>query len=183
MSARALFVILFILGFWIVVGGLIGRAIGASKGQAVAGFWLGALLGWVGWIIVAVIEPSDAERRRRHHAMAEVFANSVGTRPNMTTPLGHAADNDRSPTERACPWCAELIKPAAIVCRYCGRDVDRWVPDPVSPPPVAYTPMVSPSADEIERRREAAAAEWARRNALDIKAKKQSRASGPWRPY
>jgi hypothetical protein len=26
-------------------------------------------------------------------------------------------------TERACPWCAETIKVAAIVCRYCGRDV------------------------------------------------------------
>ena len=25
--------------------------------------------------------------------------------------------------ERACPWCAEMIKPAAIVCRFCVRDV------------------------------------------------------------
>ena len=28
------------------------------------------------------------------------------------------------PTERTCPWCAETIKAAAIVCRFCGRDVD-----------------------------------------------------------
>lgn len=28
------------------------------------------------------------------------------------------------PTERSCPWCAETIKVAAIVCRFCGRDVD-----------------------------------------------------------
>lgn len=27
------------------------------------------------------------------------------------------------PTERACPWCAETIKVAAIICRFCGRDV------------------------------------------------------------
>jgi len=26
-------------------------------------------------------------------------------------------------TERACPWCAETIKAAALICRYCGRDV------------------------------------------------------------
>jgi hypothetical protein len=25
--------------------------------------------------------------------------------------------------ERACPWCAETIKTAAIVCRFCGRDI------------------------------------------------------------
>jgi hypothetical protein len=27
------------------------------------------------------------------------------------------------PTERTCPWCAETIKVAAVVCRFCGRDV------------------------------------------------------------
>ena len=26
-------------------------------------------------------------------------------------------------SERQCPWCAEMIKPAAIICRFCGRDV------------------------------------------------------------
>jgi tetratricopeptide (TPR) repeat protein len=26
--------------------------------------------------------------------------------------------------ERVCPWCAETIKAAAVVCRFCGRDVE-----------------------------------------------------------
>jgi len=35
-------------------------------------------------------------------------------------------------TERVCPWCAETIKAAAVICRFCGRDV-QVSPD-VTPP-------------------------------------------------
>lgn len=37
---------------------------------------------------------------------------------NVYTPLPQA-----EPEERTCPWCAETIKAAAIICRFCGRDV------------------------------------------------------------
>jgi hypothetical protein len=32
-------------------------------------------------------------------------------------PARHQSD------ERTCPWCAETIKAAAVICRFCGRDV------------------------------------------------------------
>jgi hypothetical protein len=39
---------------WLVVGGLIGAIVGQSKGRAGAGFFLGLLLGPIGWLVVAV---------------------------------------------------------------------------------------------------------------------------------
>lgn len=96
--------------FWCVIGAVVGLMIGSSKGRAGEGFVLGLLLGVIGWVIIAVMEPSTEVRAQRNAELAAMVHPKEGP---MTTDA-----------RRACPWCAELILPEAKVCRFCGRDVE-----------------------------------------------------------
>ena len=83
------------IGVWLVLGPLVGYAIGKPKGREGYGLVLGFLLGFIGWIIVAVMEPV----------------------------AGYSDIGTQGP-RRTCPYCAEKIQPAAVVCRYCGAEVE-----------------------------------------------------------
>jgi hypothetical protein len=93
-----------VLLLWPIVGGIVGYLIGRPKGRRVEGTLLGALFSFVGWIIVALIPPALG------------FSD--------TGPIG---------PQRTCPSCAEAVKAAAIVCRFCGRDLPAV--ETVQPPP------------------------------------------------
>jgi ATP:corrinoid adenosyltransferase len=84
-----------VLIFWIICG-VIGGMIGSGKGKTGAGVALGLLLGPLG-VIIALVMKTDTQR-------VETQAIESGE-------------------SRKCPFCSELIKVDAKVCRYCGRDL------------------------------------------------------------
>lgn len=102
----------------LLIGAGVGWAIGEPKGRGAQGAILGLVLGFIGWIIVGLMEPTDEVRQRRTAELADAIGAPRTMSAGMTRP---------------CPWCAEDIKVAARVCRFCNRDVEPLGPDELSP--------------------------------------------------
>lgn len=86
-----------LLLIWIVMGGIVVAMIAASKGRS-GGAWF--LYGAAVWPIALV------------HIL-------LTPRPTVIEDSRVMEAGDH----RRCPYCAELIRREAIVCKHCGRDV------------------------------------------------------------
>lgn len=91
------------------------------------------------WLFLSFVAGMIASRRGRSgigfFLLSVILSPLVGIIMALVVRSGHVIDNG---PQRVCPYCAELIMPAAIKCKHCGSNLQ---PAPVEPiePPAAYT--------------------------------------------
>ena len=108
-----------ILLIWLLFG-VVTAVVASNKGRNGLGwFFLGMLLGPFGFILSLVVSKNE------HAAEKEVLASG---------------------TMKKCPFCAELVKAEAKICKHCGKYFPSDIPtDDLSP---RNTPIAQPNWDK-----------------------------------
>lgn len=130
---------IFALAIWCIFWGVICAVLAERKGRGpIIWFVMGFLFSFLAMILLFVmsditnnvteeswVDTRTAERKKEKEdkrRSAEISTVSVSD-------------------TRDCPYCAETIKKAAIICRFCGRDIPAITEKAFSPP---ATPIVKP---------------------------------------
>jgi len=104
---ESFFIFLFIVAIlWLLVIPIIGALIGRPKGRGVLGFVLGLLLGPIGLIIVALVGPTEAQKKIDARLAAHASFGGSSTHSN--------SGDGRS----KCKKCGQLL--GGSICKSCG---------------------------------------------------------------
>jgi len=130
--------VIIVTSIWVAIDASnIGARKGLVKGlgdMGAAGWFFCCLLIWIVGFPVYLAKRSEikaAAAPSKHEASTPGGAGQV-----VQNGLPHPLPQE----DRNCPWCAETIKSAAIVCRFCGRDVE--------PVPVSESVVTAPQPED-----------------------------------
>lgn len=111
-----------LLAFFGVVGLVIADRRGLTQKE---GFGYGALLGPIGWCLLAIKEPAAGGRTTD----GSNATNGSNASLQEQYPDGRSGTSHRDRPQRKCPHCAEYILMEANVCKHCGLDVPEPQPE------------------------------------------------------